>query len=169
MTRKLSKMEYNTRQLEKSSSEITIHATLELRGKTATGFVIPEKSVMDLGPSKKPRVKVTFKDFTYRTSIASMKGEFLLPVSAEIRNQTGVKAGDQIELRIELDTLPRDVVVPDDFNLALKDYPEGLSFFESLSYSNKRRVVESIQEAKTKETRLKRITDTIAKLNKRNK
>jgi len=67
--------------LEKA--EIKILATLESRGKTATGFVIPEAKVTALGSSKKPQVKVTVHDFSYRTSIASMKGEFLLPVSAE--------------------------------------------------------------------------------------
>ncbi len=149
------------------NSEITIIATLELRGKTATGFVIPAIKVMELGSSKKPQVKVTMNNFSYRTSIASMKGEFLLPVSAEIRNKTSIQAGDEIELKIEIDTQPREMIIPDDFGLTLKDHPEALSFFECLSYSNKRRLVESIQEAKTTETRAKRIDKTIGKLKKR--
>jgi len=56
------------------------------------------------------------------------------------------------------------MVIPDDFAFVLKEYPQALSFFESLSYSNKRRLVESILAAKTSDTRLKRIAVTTEKL-----
>ena len=70
-------------------------ATIKLGGKTATGIQVPVAVVEGLGPSKRPPVRVTIKGYTYRTSVASMGGKFMLPVSAEHREGAGVTAGDR--------------------------------------------------------------------------
>ena len=41
-------------------------ATLELAGKTATGFTVPDDVVERLGAGKRPPVKVTINGYTYR-------------------------------------------------------------------------------------------------------
>src|SRR3954452_2729322 len=120
---------------ETKKSKIKLSAQLELRGKTATGFVIPETVVADLGAGKKPQVSVTINGYTYRSSIASMGGEFMLPVSAEVRTNAGVSAGEIIDLELELDTAPREVTMPDDLKKALEEKPGAGKFFDSLSYS----------------------------------
>ncbi len=53
------------------------HATVELGGKTATGVEVPRDVVESLGPSKRPAVRVTINDYTYRSSVAPMGGRFL--------------------------------------------------------------------------------------------
>ena len=57
-------------------------AELRQSGKTATGIRVPDEIVAALG-SKRPPVRVTINGHSYRSTIASMKGEFMLPVSAE--------------------------------------------------------------------------------------
>jgi bifunctional DNA-binding transcriptional regulator/antitoxin component of YhaV-PrlF toxin-antitoxin module len=138
--------------------------TLELGGKTATGMRVPAAVVESLGSGKKPAVRVTINGYTYRSTVAVYGGEFFLPVSAEVRQGAGIAAGDEIEVVVELDTEPREVVVPPDFAAALDADAAARRFFDGLSYSNKRRFVLAIEDARTPETRQRRIGKSIEKL-----
>ena len=131
--------------------------TIELGGKTATGFRIPEDVVAELGSGKRPAVRVTIGGHTYRTTVAPMGGAFMIPLSAENRAGAGVAAGDEVDIDVELDTEPRVVTVPPDFAQALDRQPDARRAFDALSYSNQRRHVLSIEGAKTDETRQRRI------------
>jgi hypothetical protein len=139
-------------------------ATLELGGKTATGIRVPDEVVEGLGAGRKPAVSVTINGHTYRSTVATMDGVFMLPVSADVRAAAGIAAGDEIDVGIELDTAPREVTVPIDFAAALDAEVDARRFFETLSYSNKRRFVLSIEDAKTPETRQRRIEKSVAAL-----
>ncbi len=139
-------------------------ATLELGGKTATGIEVPAEVVAKLGSSKKPAVRVTIGKHTYRSTVATMGGRFMLPVSAEVREHAGVAAGDTVQVDVELDTEPREVMVPPDFAKAMKRDVDAQRFFDGLSYSNKRRLVLSIEGAKAPDTRQRRIETTVRRL-----
>ncbi|MBD2871387.1 YdeI/OmpD-associated family protein [Paenibacillus arenilitoris] len=67
-------------------------------------------------------------------------------------------------MQIELDTEVRELAVPKDLKAALEEDAAAGSFFEGLSYSNKRRLVIPIEEAKTAETRQRRLEKTVAML-----
>ena len=138
--------------------------TIELAGKTATGMQVPPQVVEALGSGKRPAVTVTLNGYTYRSTVAPMSGAFYLPVSAEVREAAGVKAGDDVDVEVELDTAPREVVVPPDFQAALDAAPDARSAFERLSYSNKRQHTLSIEGAKSAETRQRRIEKSISTL-----
>ena len=139
-------------------------AKVLLAGKTATGIRVPAKVVESLGPSRRPAVRVTINGYTYRSSVASLGGAFMVGISAEVRSLAGVAAGDQVDVDIELDTEPREVTVPSDFAAALKRDEVAKRFFDTLSYSNKRRFVLSIEGAKTAETRHRRIASAVRML-----
>ncbi len=139
-------------------------AKVLLGGKTATGIEVPAKVVADLGSGKRPAVRVTIKEYTYRSTVAPMGGKFMIPVSAEVREQAGVKAGDQVDVELLLDTAPRVLDVPTDFAKALKREPKAKSFFDGLSYSNKKRFAVLIEGAKTAETRQRRIDKAVETL-----
>lgn len=132
-------------------------ATLQLNGKTATGIEVPPEIVEALGTGKRPAVTVLIGSYSYRSTVAPMGGKFYLPVSAEHRTAAGIAAGDAIEVELALDTAPREVEVPDDFATALAGDAAAKGFFDSLSYSDRRRHVLAIAEAKTPETRQRRI------------
>jgi len=140
------------------------HATILLNGKTATGVRVPPDVVTALGSSKRPAVKVTIRGYTYRSTVATMDGEFMLPVSAEVREKAGVKAGDDVDVDVELDTEPRQVDLPTDFAEVLAGDPEARRFFDGLSYSQKRWFVLGIEDAKTLETRQRRIDKAVGML-----
>ena len=137
--------------------------------KTATGIQVPDKIVEGLGAGKRPPVKVTINGYTYRNTIAVMNGAFMLSVSAEVREKAGIKGGDKIEVELELDTQPREVAIPVDFKKALDKNTAAKKFFETLSNSNKKRYIIPIEQAKTEDTRLRRIEKAIADLNNNKK
>ncbi len=139
-------------------------ATIELAGKTATGIEVPAAVVTKLGSSKKPAVKVTIKAYTYRSTVASMGGRFMLPISAQVREAAGVAAGDKVDVDVGLDTAPREVTVPADFARALSRDAAAKRFFEGLSFSNKQRIVIPIEAAKTTETRERRVAKAVSSL-----
>ncbi len=140
------------------------HATLILNGKTATGIQVPDAIVEQLGAGKRPPVRVTIGSYTYRTTVAPMGGQFWIPVSAENRAGAGINAGDELDVEIEIDTEPREVAVPEDLMAALNADPAAKQAFEKLSYSNKRLHVLSVEDAKTPETRQRRVEKVIATL-----
>lgn len=142
----------------------SFRAVIQLGGKTATGIEVPPEIVARLGPSKRPSVRVTIHGYTYRSTVATMGGVFMLPVSAEVRERAGVAAGDEVDVDVELDTEPREVALPPDFANALDCVADARRFFDGLSYSNRRRIVLAIEAAKTDETRQRRITGAVEAL-----
>lgn len=139
-------------------------ATIQLNGKTATGIPVPAEVVEALGSGKRPPVRVTMNGYSYRSSVAPMGGEYMVSLSAEHRQGAGVAAGDTVEVDLELDTAPREVNVPLDLAEALERDGEARRVFEGLSYSHKLQHVLPIEQAKTAETRQRRIEKAISML-----
>lgn len=138
--------------------------TLLQAGKTATGIQVPDEIIEALGNGRKPAVRVTIGAYTYRSTVAVMGGQYLIPVSAAHRDGAGIAGGDEIDVELALDTEPREVVVPEDFAAALDAEPAARTFFEGLSYSQRRWFVLGIEDAKTAETRQRRIDKAVARL-----
>lgn len=127
----------------------------------AMGIEVPPAIVEGFGQSKKPKVSVTLKGYTYRSTVAVMGGKFMLPLAKVHREAAGVKDGDKVEVTLELDAAPREVEVPNDFAAALKK--AGLrAAFDKLAFTHRKEHVRAIEEAKAAETRLRRIEKAIA-------
>ena len=133
-------------------------------GKTATGIKIPAELVESLGAGKKPPVRITINGYTYRNTIAVMGGVYMVGVSAEHRKAAQVEGGDELEVKIELDTEIRIVEVPHEFQQALDKNPAAKKYFETLSNSRKKAIVIPIKDAKAIETRDRRIDKAISLL-----
>jgi hypothetical protein len=135
--------------------------TVELGGKTATGLQIPDDVLAAMGSGKRPSVRITIGGHTYRTSVASRGGRFLVPLSAENRAAAGVAAGEQVDVEIQADTAPREVTVPADLADALAHDSTAQHFFDALSYTHRKEWVRWIEEAKKPETRTARVEKTV--------
>jgi len=153
----------DTRSSSTSDPE-TFRAVIQQSGKTATGIPVPAAVVERLGAGKRPAVQVTLKSYTYRGTVALMGGAFMLPLSAEHRAAAGVTAGDEVEVTLARDTAPRVVTAPPDLAAALAADGDAQRAFAGLSYSNRQRVVLPIEEAKTPETRQRRIAAAIGRV-----
>jgi antitoxin component of MazEF toxin-antitoxin module len=129
-----------------------------------TGIEVPENILEDLGAGKKPLVVVTLNNYTYRSAVAKMGDKYLISLSAENRKNAHVKGGDELEIKIELDTAPRTVDVPLELQNALGKNKTAKANFEKLAPSKKKALVLSVSEAKTEETRLRRIEKALQSL-----
>ena len=136
--------------------------TVELGGQTATGLRVPDDVVVSLGAGKRPPVVVTVGGHSYRTTVAPMGGAFWVPLAAEHRQAAGVGAGQEVDVRIELDTAPRDTALPEDLAAALDE--GARAHFHALAPSHRKEWVRWVEEAKKPETRAARIEKTVTAL-----
>ena len=132
--------------------------TVVLGGKTATGLQVPDEVVAALGGGKRPPVTVTVGGYGYRTTVAPMGGAFWIPLAAEHREAAGVQAGQEVAVRVELDTAPRDTPLPEDLAAALDD--DATAFFHGLAPSHRKEWARWVEEAKKPETRAARVEKT---------
>lgn len=140
-------------------------AVIARSGPNNTGIPVPDDVVAALGAGKRPPVLVTLNgSYTYRSTVATMDGSFIISFSKEHREKSGLGGDDEVEVDLELDTEPREIDVPDDLQAALDAEPEALAFWNTLSFSAKRGHVDPINGAKTPETRQRRIEKSVAKL-----
>lgn len=134
---------------------------MQAEGMNATGIVVPDEVVTKLGEGKKPKVVVSLKGYSYRSTVAVMGGTFMLPLSKEHRDKAGVKAGDKVEVSLELDDAPREVEVPKDLAAALRQ-AGARAAFDKLAFTHRKEHVRAIEDAKAPETRARRIEKAVA-------
>ena len=126
-----------------------------------TGIVVPPELIRELGAGARPPVLVEVNGYSYRTTVGVMKGTHMIGISMAIRKATGLAGGDPIAVSLTLAHTPREVNVPDDLAQALAAAGTE-QFFGSLSNSVQRFHVDTINGAKTDETRRRRIDKAIA-------
>ena len=132
-------------------------------GRSVTGIEVPPEVIEALGGGKKPAVALSVNGYAYRSTVAVMGGRYMIAFSSEHRAASGLKGGDAIAVEIALDTAPREVELPEDFDAALE--AAGLrSAFDRLAPSHRKEHVRAINEAKTAETRTRRIDKAIEKI-----
>ncbi len=141
--------------------------TIELGGKTATGFSVPDEVVDALGSGKRPPVLVRIGAYEYRSTVAVMGGRFMVPLSAEHRTGAGVAAGDEVDVELMPDTALRVVTVPPELTTALAPHSDAIAYFAGLSFSHRRAYVDWIDSAKKAETRAARVDQAVAMLRER--
>lgn len=128
-----------------------------------TGIVVPEVNLIELNGGKKPPVKVIVNGYEYQSTIATMSGYFLIPLSKEHRTKSGLKGDDVVDVILELESKNRDVEIPDSLAQLLNEN-QLFEVFQGQSYSARKEMVRIILEAKKEETRIKRLNQVIEQL-----
>ncbi|WP_460497571.1 YdeI/OmpD-associated family protein [Glycomyces tarimensis] len=136
-------------------------AELRLNGKTATGVPVPDSIIEALGGGRRSKVTVSLNGHRFRTSLGTMAGQVMIPVSGVVRSAAGIEAGDRLHVEIALATEPEHVDVPEDLQAALSSEPDAHAFFDGLTASQQRGYTEWIQQAKKAETRQRRLEQTL--------
>ena len=136
--------------------------TLWASGGNNVGIVVPDDVVTAFDRGKRVPVVVTIDGgYQYRSSIVSMGGQFLISFNAETRKATGRGAGDEVEVRLDVDDAPRTVDVPEDLAAELAGDDAARAAWEKLSYSRQRAHAESITGAKAADTRARRVAKVL--------
>ncbi|HEY5319974.1 MAG TPA: YdeI/OmpD-associated family protein [Galbitalea sp.] len=143
---------------------------VQAEGMSATGIPVPDAVVAGLGAGKNPPVTVSLRPagsdaewYSYRISIATRDGQYIMSFSSAHRAASGLGAGDEIDVMLELDTTPRTMVIPEDLASALTA-AGALDAFLTLSYSRQRAHIEPVEAAKAIDTRQRRIAKIVAEV-----
>jgi len=126
-----------------------------------TGIVVPPEVINELDAGKRPAVDVDLNGYKFRSTIGVMAGRSLISVSAAIRKDTGLAAGDPINVTLTPNDASREVSIPEDFATAMRRSAGTDEFFAALSNSLQRYHIDQITSAKTDETRQRRIDKAI--------
>ena len=145
------------------TASIAFDTTVTATGNN-TGIVVPDEIIERLGAGRRPGVVVNVNGYEYRNTVGVMGGRHMISISAAVRKDTGLKAGDPIHVVLTLADRPREVTVPDDLAAALSADPAAEAFFLKLSGSLQRYHVDNINAAKTTETRQRRIVKAVTLL-----
>ncbi|GAB2476943.1 hypothetical protein GCM10027063_17480 [Promicromonospora xylanilytica] len=164
-----SKLLFVSDPIEKETTMPTFRTTLWPGGGNNVGIVVPEEVVRSFERGKRVPVTVTIDGgYTYRNTITSMGGQYLISFNSETRAATGRGAGDEVEVTLELDDAPRTVEVPDALAQVLATDTAAAEAWGQLSYSKQKAHAQSIDGAKTEETRARRLDKVLAELRGKN-
>ena len=92
------------------------------------------------------------------TELRLIAAPAMIGLSKAVRQATGLGAGDEIDVELTVDSSPRTADVPADFAEAMNGSGTR-GFFDDLSSSLQRYHVDTINEAKTNDTRRRRRID----------
>lgn len=124
---------------------------------------IPDHILEQLGTNRRAPLKVTVNGYTYQSTATGVNGKCMVVFPQKDRDAAKAKAGDEIEVTLELDSGVREVQMPPELTQALKA-ANLLDAFSALTYSKRKEFARQVSEARTDETRGRRIEKIIAAL-----
>jgi putative transposon-encoded protein len=141
---------------------VSFETTIKGFGNNA-GIEVPITTLEALGAGKRPPVIVTIGNYSWKSTVGVMNGMFLISLSKAHRTASGLAASDKVLVKLELDEGLREVEVPLELQMALKQAKLS-DVFAGLAYSKRKEYSRQISEAKsaqTKERRLIKIIDSL--------
>jgi hypothetical protein len=122
----------------------------------------------DIAQQMKPGNKKSFRvrgmlDNLAVSGIAIMpmgEGNFIMALRAEVRKGIHKNAGAMLQVKLEED-IDYKVDIPEDLQECFNFEPDAVNFFYSLPKSHRNYFIKWINDAKTLETRNKRIVNTV--------
>lgn len=124
---------------------------------------IPDKNLTEIGGNRRAPVKVTINGYTYQSTATGVGGKCMVVFSTHDREASGADAGDFITVTLELDDGYRNVDVPSELLESLET--NGMKdVFHDLIYSKRKEFARQVNDAKTDETRTRRIQKVVDEL-----
>jgi uncharacterized protein YdeI (YjbR/CyaY-like superfamily) len=124
---------------------------------------IPDEVLTKLGANRRAPLKITINGYTYQSTATGMNGKCLVVFPQKDRAAAGAAAGDKVKVTLELDSGQREVEMPSELVAALKK-AKLTKTFESLTYSKRKEFARQVREAKSDDTKLRRIEKVLAAL-----
>lgn len=131
---------------------------------SGTFIEVPAEIVAKLGLRGRPKIQAIIAGRPYRGSLMPTGDGFGLGVLKSIQQAAGVSRGDTITVELELDTAPRVIEPPPDLARALARDARAAAAWDKLSFTNKREIARSLEEAKKPETRERRLAAALDRL-----
>lgn len=125
-----------------------------------TGIEIPHKVMAQLNAGKRPSLIATVNGYTYQCTPGIMNGKTMLSFNSQHRQNSGLKGGDKVHVELAVAKTPRKVIIVPEFQAALEQ-SHTEDFFNLLSNSLQRYHCDLINDAKSEETKFRRIQKAI--------
>ena len=126
---------------------------------------VPRHVATKLGLKGMPKIQALIAGQPYRGSLMPMgDGTWCLGVLKSIQEAAGVGFGDAVTVELELDTTPRVVEPPADLARELARNKKLAAAWEKLSFTSKKEMALSLEQAKRPETRERRLAAALEKL-----
>ena len=98
------------------------------------------------------------------TLIPRKDNRYVMYLNADIRKRAGIQVEDIVQIEIEYDPVSRELPIPEDLELILKEKDSLWEQFVTLTPSHRRELIQYLNEAKKPESRLIRINKIISHL-----
>lgn len=141
----------------------TVYTTTILGFGKHASIEIPEENLQEIGGNKRAPLKVTINGYTYQSTATGMDGKCLVVFPMRDRSAAGVESGDTVEVLLELDAGYRKVEIPSELLKALEKN-ELKEAFDAQIYSKRKEAARQVSEAKSSETKDRRIAKIIGSL-----
>lgn len=126
---------------------------------------IPFDVEKEYGTRGRVKVKATFDGYPYRGIMVKRgTGGHLIGLRKEVREAINKQVGDKVKVTIEKDDEERTVEVPRELQKLLSKNKAAKTFYDSLSFTNRKEYAAWISSAKKEATKEKRLNDTLVKL-----
>ncbi len=102
-------------------------------------------------------VRGTINGFPFRSTIMVLRGQYLIQFNKQLQEGANAKAGDIVKVVFDADHQPRTVKVPRYLSKSLATNKKAKEAYEKLAYSHQKRFVDWVADAKTEETRHRRM------------
>ncbi|MEX6686578.1 YdeI/OmpD-associated family protein [Danxiaibacter flavus] len=138
--------------------------------KTGWSYInVPAEIALQLKPDNKKsfRVKGKLDNYTIKgVALLPMGGgDFIMAINADMRKGIGKRKGASVMVKLEVDKVI--MIVPDDLMECFNDEPGTFDQFQTLAKSHQGYFIKWINEAKTEQTRTKRIALTVSAMAKK--
>jgi hypothetical protein len=118
----------------------------------------------EFGVKGRVPIRASINGISYAGSLSKYGGpRHVLGILKSIRDQIGANIGDEIEIELWKDDTTRTIDVPADFLQALRANG-AVGQFENLSYTHRKEYCRWINEAKTEQTRTRRVQNAVGQV-----
>lgn len=132
---------------------------------TGTYIDVPREVIDSLRLKGRPKIQAVIAGHPYRGSLMPIgDGSYALGVLKAIQQAEGLKHGDAITVELEVDMAPRTVEPPADLQKLLTRDKRAAAAWERLSFTDKKEIARSLEDAKKPETRQRRLASALSKL-----
>jgi hypothetical protein len=141
---------------------------LGIEGKEAgvVAAITPPVDVQEFfGTRGRVPVRGTINGFAFRSSLMPMGGGHMMPVNKTLCAGAGVAPGDIVDVVMERDTAERTVEAPPELAKELAKNKRARERWDSLAFTHKKEMANSISGAKQEETKQRRLAKVMGVLN----
>lgn len=141
-----------------AEKQLRFRAKIQGKEVGAVAAIVPPVDVPErFGTRGRVPVRGTINGFPFRSSLMPMGGCHMMPVNKLLCRSAGTQPGEVVDVVMERDDETRTVEAPPELAKELKKNKKALERWETLAFTHKKEMANSIRDAKQEETKKRRL------------